>query len=140
MVCCSLLHTVRRSFLIVAFGCLGLSGTTASAHTEIKNMFEKENPHLKVTCNACHVQGKGKEVRNEFGEAIHSKVADQGFSKAFKEIKDKDEKKKFMEETILPAVKKSVAEVVDKECNKAGEKWADLIKNATLPGVTPKKD
>lgn len=131
---------VRCYLLVVSLACLGLSVSTASAHTEIKNMFEKENPHLKVTCNACHVQGKGKEVRNEFGEAIHAKVADQEFSKKFKEIKDKEEKKKFMEETILPAVKKSVAEVVDKESNKAGEKWADLVKNATLPGVTPKKD
>lgn len=140
MVCFSLLHTVRCSLLIAAIGCLGLNGTTASAHTEIKNMFEKENPHLKVTCNACHVQGKNKNVRNEFGETIHAKFADQDFSKKFKEIKDKAEKKKFMEETILPAVKKSIAEVVDKESNAAGEKWADLIKNATLPGVTPKKD
>ncbi len=131
---------VRCCLLVVSLACLGLSVSTASAHTEIKNMFEKENPHLKVTCNACHVQGKGKEVRNEFGEAIHAKVAEQEFSKKFKEIKDKAEKKKFMEETILPAVKKSVAEVVDKESNKAGEKWADLVKNATLPGVTPKKD
>jgi disulfide oxidoreductase YuzD len=131
---------VRRCLLIVTFGCLGLMVSTAKAHTEIKNMFEKEYSHLKVTCNACHVQGKGKEVRNEFGEAIHAKFADQDFSKKFKEIKDKDEKKKFMEETILPVVKKSVSEVVDKESNKAGEKWADLIKNATLPGVTPKKD
>jgi cytochrome c553 len=131
---------VRCCLLVVSLAWLGLSVSTASAHTEIKNMFEKENPHLKVTCNACHVQGKGKEVRNEFGEAIHTKVADQEFSKKFKEIKDKEEKKKFMEETILPAVKKSVAEVVDKESNKAGEKWADLVKNATLPGVTPKKD
>lgn len=131
---------VRRCLLLVAFGWVGLSVTTASAHTEIKNMFEKENSHLKVTCNACHVQGKGKEVRNEFGEAIHSKVADQDFSKKFKDIKDKEEKKKFMEETILPAVKKSIAEVVENESNAAGEKWADLVKNGTLPGVTPKKD
>lgn len=131
---------VRRCLLVVSVSCLALSVSTATAHTEIKNMFEKEYSHLKVTCNACHVQGKGKEVRNEFGEAIHTKVADQEFSKKFKEIKDKGEKKKFMEEMILPAVKKSVAEVVDKESNKAGEKWADLVKNATLPGVTPKKD
>jgi disulfide oxidoreductase YuzD len=124
----------------VALGVFGLSATSAWAHTEIKNMFEKEYAHLKVTCNACHVQGKGKEVRNEFGAAIHKKVADEDFSKKFKEIKDKAEKKKYMEETILPAIKKSVAEVVEKESNSAGDKWADLIKNATLPGVTPKKD
>jgi cytochrome c553 len=124
---------------VLALVLFAVSVDAAQAHTEIKNMFEKENSHLKVTCNACHVQGKGKEVRNEFGEAIHKKVADEEFSKKFKEIKDKDEKKKFMEETILPAIKKSVAEVVEKESNKDGEKWADLIKNATLPGVTPKK-
>lgn len=131
---------VHRCLLLVVFGWLGLSATTASAHKEIKNMFEKEYSHLKVTCNACHVEGKGKEVRNEFGEAIYSKVADQDFSQKYKDIKDKEEKKKFMEETILPAVKKSVAEIVENESNAAGEKWADLVKDATLPGVTPKKD
>ncbi len=130
---------LRVVLSVFALCFVSLTTVGAEAHTEIKNMFEKEYSHLKVTCNACHVQGKGKEVRNDFGAAIHSKVADEEFSKKYKEIKDRDEKKKYMEESILPAIKKSIGEVVEKESNPDGEKWADLIKNATLPGVTPKK-
>ena len=130
---------VRTLMTGLVAGLLLSFAPAAQAHTEIKNLLEKEHSHLKATCNACHVQGKGKEVRNEFGQAIHAKVASEDFSAKYKEIKDRAEKKKYMEETILPAIKKSMSEVIENESNKEGEKWADLIKNATLPGVKPKK-
>lgn len=107
----------------------------ANAHSEFKKMMEKEYSNLKVTCNACHEKGKKKDVRNEFGKAIHKKFESEKFSEKLSQIKDREEKKKYMEDKVLPVVTKAMKEVVDKEKDSAGNSWADQVKNGTLPGV-----
>ena len=128
------------SFVALFLFAACLAPSSAQAHSDFKKLFEKEYAHLKVTCNACHVKGKKKDVRNEFGMALHKKFEKEEFTKKLKDIKDRDEKKKYMEEKVLPVVKKAMKETIEKEKNKAGDDWADLVKNGTLPGVTPKKE
>lgn len=121
-------------------GFLGSGMPAVNAHSEFKKMFEEEYTTLKITCNACHEKGKKKDERNEFGQAIHKKVETEKFSEELKKITDKEEKKKYMEDTVLPAIKTAFKDVVDNDKNDAGDKWSDLIKDGKLPGTTPKKD
>lgn len=114
------------------------SVSSAQAHSDFKKMMEKEYSHLKVTCNACHEKGEKKDVRNEFGKALHKKFASEKFTEELKKIKDRDEKKKYMEEKVLPVVTKALKETIEKDKNDAGDPWADLVKNGTLPGVSLK--
>lgn len=128
------------SFAVLFLTVVGLTAPKAQAHSEFKKLFEQEYSSLKVTCNACHEKGKKKDVRNEFGMAVHKKFEGEKFTEKLKDIKDRDEKKKYMEEKVLPVVKKGLKETIEKEKNKAGEAWADLVKNGTLPGVKLKEE
>ena len=77
-------------------------------------------------------------IRNEFGMAIFKSVETEKFSEKLKAFTDKEEKKKYMEETVLPAITKSLEKVVDEGKDKSGAKWSDLIKDGKLPGTKPK--
>lgn len=131
---------VRLFSFAVLFLFVVASSSSVQAHSDFKKMMEKEYAHLKITCNACHEKGKKKDVRNEFGQAVHKKFASEKFTEQLDKFEDRDEKKKFMEEKVLPVVKKGLKETIEKEKNKAGDSWADLVKNGTLPGVKLKED
>jgi len=128
---------VRLFISLLVLGCVILAPTSVKAHSEFKKMFEKEYSSLKVACEACHVKKQKKDVRNEFGIAIHKSVEAENFSEKLKAFSDKDEKKKYMEETVLPAITKSMKKVIEDGKDESGAKWSDLIKDGKLPGTKP---
>ncbi|PHS05516.1 MAG: hypothetical protein COA78_15205 [Blastopirellula sp.] len=81
----------------------------------------------KAKCNVCHI-GKKKKDRNEFGQAI-AKLVDKDEMKALKSAKKTEELTKM----ITDALNK-----VEKEKNKAGKTFGELIKAGKLPGGEPK--
>lgn len=128
--------------LAAAFLFAGLLAPAANvtAHSELKKEMEKGNKHLKVSCNACHVKGKKKTVRNEFGEALFQEFKQFKFSEAIHKIKDKKKKKEYFEKNVFPEYRKAFKKVATKDVkNKKGDKWADLVKNGKLPGVKLRK-
>ena len=81
----------------------------------------------KAKCNVCHV-GKKKADRNEFGQAI-AKLVDKDEMKALKSAKKTEELTKMITADL---------DKVEKEKNKAGKTFGELIKAGQLPGGEPK--
>lgn len=129
----------RLLLSLSVFAVLGLSTGAVQAHTVFKKMLEKKYPGVRVSCEACHVKGKPKTERNEFGQVFFEQLKDQDLTKqwqAFEE--DKDGKAKFEKETMLPAFEKAL-EVVKEAKNKEEVAYDALIKDVKLPGLKVKK-
>ena len=66
----------RASVFSLGLALLGLALFPASseAHTIFKKFLTSKYSNLQVKCEACHVKGKEKEVRNEFGELFFKQL------------------------------------------------------------------
>lgn len=101
-----------------AFGLSTLGGVSeVSAQKNYLDVFTKTYPDLKAgietaKCNVCHVNGKGKNMRNEYGKA---------FGGALAEKKVKDEAK------IEAALKKA------EEATHGGKTFGEIIKGGSIP-------
>ncbi|TWU65585.1 hypothetical protein V7x_11330 [Crateriforma conspicua] len=81
----------------------------------------------KAGCYVCHIKGhpKKKEVRNEYGKAIHEFLKKEDFPKDYLKEKPEEAKKKMVEGFKKAGEKKS----------SDGEKFADKIKAGKLPAT-----
>ena len=86
----------------------------AAAIDKVSTKIELEDTVIKNACNVCHVKGKAKKMRNEYGEKL-AQLLDR---KA-----DKDNPKKIQE-----SIKKVGAVKSSK-----GPTYADLLKEGKLP-------
>lgn len=78
----------------------------------------------KAGCYICHVKGEDKkEVRNEYGEALHKFLKSENYDKD--RIKAEPEK---VQEEIIAAYKK-----VEEMKSKDGKKFGEKIKSKELP-------
>ena len=129
-----------RIFLLGVFTFYVLSAsTTACGHTVFKKELTKKYPKTRVSCEACHVKGKPKDERNEFGELFFQRLKDQNLSKQWDAFgEDAEAKSKFETETMLPAFSK-VLEEVKKLNNKQNVSYDSLLADAKLPGLKVKK-
>jgi cytochrome c553 len=95
----------------------------------------------KATCNACHVKGVNKKIRNEYGKVLSKLI--EGNAKEYLAA----EKAKGKKEEV--ASKKKILELFDKALDKAAEmksaggkgpKYGDLLKEGKLPVDLAKVD
>jgi hypothetical protein len=86
----------------------------ADAIDKVSTKIELEDTVIQNACNVCHVKGKAKKMRNEYGQKL-SELLDR---KA-----DKDNPKK-----IQASIKK-----VGKEKSSKGPTYEELIKEGNLP-------
>ena len=97
--------------VVLAFGFAAWMASPAMAHNVFKQQVSKKYADLKVSCNACHVQGEEKSTRNPFGQLIHNELKDLELTKNWKAIKDKDEKKKYETDVMAPAFDKAFKKI-----------------------------
>ena len=77
----------------------------------------------KAKCNVCHVKGKPKKVRNEYGVALSKLLKKKDFTSA-KVKADVEGTKKAMNAAF---------DKVGKTKNEAGKAWAEVFKAGSLP-------
>jgi len=123
-----------------------LASGTAQAHTLFKKAVEKAYPTMKVSCNACHVKGESKEVRNDFGELFYKELKDEKVTESWKAAKadgGKAAQKAYEKETMIPLFEKAlkkiqkatVPEVEGEEIPNAGKSYDELIKTEKIDDI-----
>ena len=122
-------------------------GLPVQAHVTFKKELEKAYPKMKVSCNACHVKGKPKSERNEFGKLFYEHLKSEKISSTFKAKKQAGEHKAYEKKKMIPLFKKALKKVkaqkqkIDgKEEGKKvdGKSYDDLIKAGKIPNITEK--
>jgi len=102
-----------RNLLFTLCAIVLVSGS-AQAHTLFKKAMEKAYPTMKVSCNACHVKGESKEMRNEFGELFYKELKEDKVTEAWKAAKAADKvdgtktRKAYEKDTMTPLFKKAL--------------------------------
>jgi len=86
----------------------------ADAIDHVSTQIEGEDGVVKNACNVCHVKGKAKKMRNEFGQKL---------SKLLNKKDDKDNEAK---------IQASIKKVVEMKSSK-GPTYAELLKEGKLP-------
>lgn len=122
---------------MVLFGLLYLPAG-AEAHTIFKKFLSTKYANLQIKCEACHVKGKDKEVRNEFGELFFKQLKDQELTKKWKTLKG-NEKRKYEKEVMTPAFEKALEEV-KKLKNAKDQLYGDLIAKGEVENMGIKKE
>ncbi len=110
----------------------------SEAHTIFKKFLTTKYSNLQVKCEACHVKGKDKEVRNEFGELFLKQLKDQELTKKWKSLKGK-EKQTYEKEVMVPAFEKALEEV-KKQKNAKDQLYGDLIAKGEIENMGIKKE
>lgn len=124
------------SLAAVLFGLLYLPGST-EAHTIFKKFISTKYTNLQVKCEACHIKGKDKEIRNEFGDLFYKQLKDQELTKKWKSLKGK-EKQAYEKEVMTPAFEKAL-EAVKKQKNSKDQLYGDLIAKGEIENMGIKK-
>ncbi len=129
-----------RIFLLGVFVASILTvSSPAIGHTVFKKELTKKYSKTRVSCELCHVKGKPKDERNEFGELFFKKMKDQDLTKQWEAFGENAEaKSKFEKETMLPAFVKVLDEVKTMK-NKEDITYDSLLAEAKLPGLKVKK-
>lgn len=130
---------LRGVVVVLSLGLLSSWCATATAHTVFKKELQKKYPEVIFKCEACHVKGKPKTERNEFGELFYKQTKDQKLTEAWDKLKGAA-KKKYENETMVPAFNKALDEV--KKLKKEGgeETYDELIKNLKIENTKKKSD
>ena len=109
------------------------------AHGIFKETLQDQVEGLRVTCNACHVKGEEKDVRNDFGELFFAEFEGEEFSKNWKELEEDEEARdKYEQEVMAPAFIAALETIGETE-NEDGEKYADLIADGKIAGTKLRK-
>jgi hypothetical protein len=125
---------MRRLCLALAvIGMTAMFCQTASAHSAFKKALQEKYDFKSVSCNSCHVKGKPKSDRNDFGKALHEPLEEmkfdgKGLTEKYEEVKGE------MSAAFLKAL-----ETVSKEKSPSGKTWGELLKNAEIDGIKPKE-
>ena len=131
--------------LVIAIGLF--LGLPVQAHVGFKKELEKQYPKMKVSCNACHVKGKPKTERNEFGKLFYEHLKSEKISSTFKTKKQAGEHKEYEKKKMIPLFKKALKKVKEqkqkidgKEEGKKvdGKSYDELIKAGKIPNITEK--
>ncbi len=86
----------------------------------------------KVSCNTCHVKGKKKEARNEYGEELAKLIEGDANARINEAGKESPEAKKAETEKVVTELEKAFDEVA-KMKNASGQVYGELIKSGQLP-------
>ena len=81
--------------MMLAMGCVLAFSTTASAHKIFKDKLSEKYPNVKISCNACHVKGEKKSVRNNYGKLFFKTFENKKLTAEMPD--DRDEKKEYAE-------------------------------------------
>jgi hypothetical protein len=128
---------VSQVFVLgLVVGLVGMLTPNAEGHMAFKKQLAKKYAGTKVSCNACHIKGKPKTERNDFGKlfAKEFKAQKLDLSAGFKAKPDKDAKKEYIKAVMVPEFDKALKKIKEMT-NAEKEKYDDLIKTAKLDGI-----
>ncbi len=122
--------------LICGVVTFSLNASDASAHSAFKKAFQTKIKAASVKCDACHVKGQKKDVRNDFGKVFAKLLKDKKLTDLYNTAKKEgtDARKKAEEKMA-----KEFLAVLDKakaEKSPAGATWGSLIDSKKLENVT----
>ncbi|MFK7769656.1 MAG: hypothetical protein AB8B55_20775 [Mariniblastus sp.] len=113
--------------MMLAIGCALAFNSTASAHKVFKDKLSAKYPNLKVSCNACHVKGEKKSVRNNYGKLFFKTFENKKLTAEMP--KDRDEKKEYTEKVMAPEFEKAFEKI-------KAMTFADLMEAGVIDGIT----
>ena len=127
----------KKSILFAVAFAVFAAANSADAHMAFKKQLAAKYAGTKVSCNACHVKGKPKSDRNEFGKLFSKelKKTHPNLTKDFKSKKGAD-KKAFEKSTVVPAFDKALKLVKVMKEKKSGKTYDELIKAFEMPEIT----
>ena len=129
-----------RPFIYVMSACLVfVFAADTQAHMSFKKSLGKKYPDMKVSCNACHVKGKPKTERNEFGKVFFKELKDKKLTEGFKKAKDAGEHKKYEKEVMVPAFTKALEKIKKMKPKDKEMTYDELIKAGEIAEITKKK-
>lgn len=137
----------RHTFLIALI--LGICCCASSdAHVTFKKELEKKYPKMKVSCNACHVSGKPKKERNEFGKLFYEELKSEKISATFQAKKKAQKHKEYEKKKMIPLFVKALEKIhkqkqqIDGEDGKKvdGKSYDELIKAGEIKNITLKPE
>lgn len=124
---------------------LGIFGEETMAHSLFKKSMEKSYPVMKVSCNACHVKGEKKSVRNDFGDLFFKEMKADKVTQNWKDAKTngRDAQKAYEKETMAPLFEKALKKVKESTLPEvegvtnpdAGKTWDEMIKAEKVDGI-----
>ena len=112
---------------MLAMGCVLAFSTTASAHKIFKDKLSEKYPNVKISCNACHVKGEKKSVRNNYGKLFFKTFENKKLTAEMPD--DRDEKKEYAEKVMIPEFEKAFEKIKVMTFN-------DLVEAGVIPGIT----
>lgn len=128
-------RVVCYSMTLVLFA----SAVPAEGHTVFKKALEKKFEGVRVSCDTCHVKGKPKTERNEFGQLFHEQFKEEELTAKWEAFgADRTGKKAFETEVMTPSFHKALEKVKQMK-NKEEMTYEALIKECKLDGLKPKK-
>ncbi len=120
-------------------GAMVIGSVPTFGHTVFKKIMQKKYPEVRVSCEACHVKGKPKTERNEFGHLFFEKMKDKELTKNWEAFGDDRTGKRDFENKVMTPTFEKALELV-KEMKKDDEiAYASLIAESKLDGLKPKK-
>ena len=135
--------------ILVMFGVV----PSAWAMPQFKSAFEKRYVNdsndeafkataKKESCNACHVKGENKKVRNAYGEAL-AKLIEGDAQQRMKDAGTDAAKTKAVLDALLGELEKAFDETeamhID-EKDESSPTYGELLKSGKLPASEPAKD
>ncbi len=113
--------------MMLAMGCVMAFSTTASAHKIFKDKLSEKYPNVKISCNACHVKGEKKSVRNNYGKLFFKTFENKKLTAEMPD--DRDEKKEYAKKVMIPEFEKAFEKIKVMTFN-------DLVEAGVIPGIT----
>ena len=128
-----------RPFFIAAItiGLVLISSGDTQAHMAFKKELSKKYPDMKVSCNACHVKGKPKTERGEFGKVFYKQLKDKKLTEGFKS-KEGSERKKYEKEVMIPAFTEALKKIKKMKPKDKEMTYDELIKAGEIAEITKK--
>lgn len=123
---------------IVAAGLLVIGAADVQAHAAFKKVMSQKYPDMKVSCNACHVKGKGKSQRNDFGKLFFKELKTKKLTAGFKS-KQGDERKKYANDVMVPAFTAALKKVKKLKPKDSEMSYDELIKAGKMADITKKE-
>ena len=122
--------------LLAIVGNVGITHAQTLFRTQLKDKYGFKI----VSCNTCHVSGKPKTMRNDFGQLFADELAAKTVTDRLNKVKtlDRDDpKRKAVEETVTKEFHEALKKIEAMEAPGGGT-YADALKAGEVDGITLK--
>ena len=126
-----------RTYRIAAWCCIiAMAANTSSVFGQ--NLFKKlMQNHYKVksvSCNSCHVSGKPKTMRSDFGKLFDTELKGKDISKRLEDAKNNPEQKAAVEKVVATEFMDALKKIDKKEYPGSGT-YGDAIQAGKINGI-----